>query len=206
MAVDTSTMNGFWSDQPNLLCTTARVIGGSALLYVNERSPPALAFAKVRLFETRPNRLWEGKSFVIQQFLWLIVHGWSTENLSFWPHLDEQSKKLQNVYSNLYSQAVTHPSTNRSQPCLTSVIGRELVYSRWYGRRQPSGGNILMQIFKNGGHMYTWTTFILGHVTGLLAEWKIFLEEFCMNRLLWFLLQRCSVFESRIAFGLKTYS
>ena len=136
MAVDTSTMNGFWSDQPNLLCTTARVIGGSALLCVNERSPPALAFAKVRLFETRPSRLWEGKSFVIQQFLWLIVHGWSTENLSFWPHLDEQSKKLQNVYSNLYSQAVTHPSTNRSQPCLTSVIRRELVYSRWYGRRQ----------------------------------------------------------------------
>ena len=34
------------------------------------------------------------------------------------------------VYCNLYSQAVTHPSTNRSQPCLTSVIGRELVYSR----------------------------------------------------------------------------
>ena len=32
--------------------------------------------------------------------------------------------------STLYSQAVTHPSTNRSQPCLTSVIGRELVYSR----------------------------------------------------------------------------
>ena len=40
-----------------------------------------------------------------------------------------------NVYSNLYSQAVTHPSTNRSQPCLTSVIRRELVLSRWYGRR-----------------------------------------------------------------------
>ena len=39
-------------------------------------------------------------------------------------------KTMQNVYSNLYSQAVTHPSTNRSQPCLTSVIGRELVYSR----------------------------------------------------------------------------
>ena len=34
------------------------------------------------------------------------------------------------VYSILYSQAVTHPSTNRTQPCLTSVIGRELVYSR----------------------------------------------------------------------------
>ena len=36
----------------------------------------------------------------------------------------------QNAYNNLYSQAVTHPSTNRSQPCLTSVIRRELVYSR----------------------------------------------------------------------------
>ena len=34
------------------------------------------------------------------------------------------------VYSTQYSQAVIHPSTNRSQPCLTSVIGRELVYSR----------------------------------------------------------------------------
>ena len=44
--------------------------------------------------------------------------------------MHEESKKGQNVYSNLYSQAVTHPSTNRSQPCLTSVIGRELVYSR----------------------------------------------------------------------------
>ena len=34
------------------------------------------------------------------------------------------------VYSTVYSQAVTHPSTNTAQPCLTSVIGRELVYSR----------------------------------------------------------------------------
>ena len=34
-----------------------------------------------------------------------------------------------------YSQAVTHPSTNRARGCLTSVIGRELVYSTRYGRR-----------------------------------------------------------------------
>ena len=47
------------------------------------------------------------------------------------PDMNEDGlKERQNVYSNLYSQAVTHPSTNRSQPCLTSVIGRELVYSR----------------------------------------------------------------------------
>ena len=32
------------------------------------------------------------------------------------------------AYSTMYSQAVTHPSTNTAQPCLTSVIGRELVY------------------------------------------------------------------------------
>ena len=61
---------------------------------------------------------------------------------------------MQNVYSNLYSQAVTHPSTNRSQPCLTSVIGRELVYSRWYGRRHQSRGKILMQKSKNAGQKH----------------------------------------------------
>ena len=42
----------------------------------------------------------------------------------------------QNVYNIVYSQAVTHPSTNTTQCCLTSVIGRELVLSTWYGRRQ----------------------------------------------------------------------
>ena len=36
----------------------------------------------------------------------------------------------QNVYSTVYSQAVTHPSTNTAQPCLTSVIRQELVYLR----------------------------------------------------------------------------
>ena len=32
------------------------------------------------------------------------------------------------------SQAVSHPSTTRARRCLTSVIGREPVYSTWYGR------------------------------------------------------------------------
>ena len=40
------------------------------------------------------------------------------------------------VYSTRYSQAVTHPSTNLARRCLTSVIGREPVFSTWYGRRQ----------------------------------------------------------------------
>ena len=39
------------------------------------------------------------------------------------------------VYSTEYSQAVTHPSTNSAQYCLTTVIRRELVHSIWYGRR-----------------------------------------------------------------------
>jgi hypothetical protein len=34
-----------------------------------------------------------------------------------------------NVYNIAYSQAVTHPSTNATRCCLTSVIGRELVLS-----------------------------------------------------------------------------
>ena len=37
------------------------------------------------------------------------------------------------------SQAVSHPSTNLAQCCLTSGIGRELVFSAWYGRWQDDG-------------------------------------------------------------------
>ena len=40
-----------------------------------------------------------------------------------------KTKKMQNANSTLCSQAVSHPSTNRAQCCLTSVIGRELVHS-----------------------------------------------------------------------------
>ena len=40
----------------------------------------------------------------------------------------------------MYSQAVTHPSTNMTQCCLTSVIRRELVFSTWYGRRRYMKG------------------------------------------------------------------
>ena len=46
-----------------------------------------------------------------------------------------KSEKNNGAYSTRCSQAVTHPSTNRARRCLTSVIGRELVCSTWYGRR-----------------------------------------------------------------------
>ena len=42
--------------------------------------------------------------------------------------------KVQKANNTRSSQAVSHPSTILAQCCLTSVIGRELVYSTWYGR------------------------------------------------------------------------
>ena len=50
------------------------------------------------------------------------------QNLYFLLHSRLMEKK-QNANSTLCSQAVSHPSTNRAQCCLTSVIGRELVHS-----------------------------------------------------------------------------
>ena len=42
------------------------------------------------------------------------------------------------VYSTWCSQAVTHLSTNHARRSLTSVIGREPVFSAWYGRRHET--------------------------------------------------------------------
>ena len=121
-----------------LCCATCRWALSSASL------------AEVRLFETRLSRLWDGNSFVIQQFLWLNMM-YDVQKIFLFHHTcDWESGKVQNVYSNLYSQAVTHPSTNRSQPCLTSVIGRELVYSRWYGRRHFRWEKNLVRWTQNG--------------------------------------------------------
>ena len=55
-----------------------------------------------------------------------------------------QQTKTKNAYNTQYSQAVSHPSTNWALCCLTAVIGREPVYSAWYGRRQrTSSVNLL---------------------------------------------------------------
>ena len=40
------------------------------------------------------------------------------------------------AYDTGYSQQVTQPSTNPARPGLTSVIGRDPAFSRWYGRRR----------------------------------------------------------------------
>ena len=41
----------------------------------------------------------------------------------------KKKKKTEKVYGTQYSQAVTHPSTDWARRCLTSVIGREPVFS-----------------------------------------------------------------------------
>jgi hypothetical protein len=45
--------------------------------------------------------------------------------INYYYYINNKAK----VYSTRYSQAVTHPSTNRARRCLTSVIGREPVFS-----------------------------------------------------------------------------
>ena len=49
-----------------------------------------------------------------------------------------QKNAMQKGYNTWGSHAVTHRSTNQAQRCLTSVIGREPVYSTWYGRSRFS--------------------------------------------------------------------
>ena len=57
--------------------------------------------------------------------------------------LPEQQLLLgQKAYDTEYSQTVSHSSTNSAQCCLTSVIGRELVFSTWCGRRHSERGKL----------------------------------------------------------------
>ena len=47
-----------------------------------------------------------------------------------------QHIRMQKVYNTRYFRGVSSLSTARDLCCLTSEIGREPVYSAWYGRRQ----------------------------------------------------------------------
>ena len=61
------------------------------------------------------------------------------------------------VYNTEYSQAVTHPSTNSAQCCLTAVIGRELVFSTWYGRKHDLRAKLFC---------YSWASIVKLHERG----------------------------------------
>ena len=52
---------------------------------------------------------------------------------------NHRSTKMQKAYDTRDSQAVSDPSTNRAQRCLTWQIGRDAVFSTWYGRKRRSG-------------------------------------------------------------------
>eukprot|EP00795_Rhopilema_esculentum_P014107 gene14107-5097_t len=60
----------------------------------------------------------------------------------------QAKKKDDEAYNTRCSQAVTHPGTDLALPCLTSVIGREPVYSWWYGRRRRIGGEMASLAFR----------------------------------------------------------
>ena len=49
---------------------------------------------------------------------------------------NDKKKKKESTTPAVPRQAVTHPSTEQAQRCLTLVIGQELVFSTWYGHRQ----------------------------------------------------------------------
>ena len=73
------------------------------------------------------------------------------------------------AYDTGYSQAVTHPSTNPARPGLTSVIRREPVFSRWYGRRRKSEVDIFKVVFSSHTHVTSFS-FSFQEVT-LTSNW-----------------------------------
>ena len=70
---------------------------------------------------------WYGRCREVAGKFAFLAQGWVVYELVW---------KRQNDNSTWCSQAVSHPSTNQAQRCLTSVIRRELVFSTWYGRCQ----------------------------------------------------------------------
>ena len=53
-----------------------------------------------------------------------------------------QCKTKQKAYGTRDSQAVSDPSTNRAQRCLTGQIERDGVFSTWYGRKRMWGRSV----------------------------------------------------------------
>ena len=63
----------------------------------------------------------------------------------------QQFSKVQKAYNTRNSQDVSDPSTNRAQRCLTCQIGRDGVFSTWYGRKHAYNQipSFYINVFKN---------------------------------------------------------
>ena len=78
---------------------------------------------------------WIGKK---KQTVWSEYFSHIKENVNKRERGLERKREKQKANSIWCSQAVTHQSTNQTQRCSTSLIGREAVHSTWYGRWRRS--------------------------------------------------------------------
>ena len=78
--------------------------------------------------------------FCISHLFRASFRGFGPEMPQFCPFCRENPQKTQKAYGTRDSQAVSDPSTNRARRCLTWQIGRDAVFSTWYGRKRPLPG------------------------------------------------------------------
>ena len=104
--------------------------------------------------------------------------------------------KIEKAYGTRSSQTVPHSSTILARRCLTSVIGRERVYSSWYGCRQCFKQIVLTTCQDNVvKHIYTTLTFPR---LPLLCSYKVvryvifivylFIYSMCVNSICMYLI------------------
>ena len=93
---------------------------------------------------------------------WLInVDDYAINGLSNFFFTEIIKTKIEKAYGTRSSQTVPHSSTILARRCLTSVIGRERVYSSWYGRRQCFIQIVLTTCQDNVvKHIYTTLSFL----------------------------------------------
>ena len=97
----------------------------------------AVSFQQQKIFMAPENLPWTENQFLLDHsdFFYPL----EKDSRLRWLALTEGGPKgkvctRQKANNTRSSQVVSHPSTILAQCCLTSLLGRELVYSTWYGR------------------------------------------------------------------------